>query len=185
MSGFILGYARRHHLAVIALLFAMAGTSYAAVSLPKNSVGSKQLRKNAVVSSKVKDGSLLKKDFKAGQLPAGPQGPQGPQGAQGPQGPAGKDGKDGSNAATNVVIRDSDGVTVADGEDGFDSVACDDGETATGGGVFVTGDNTGVAVNESDATADDNGDPNGWEGGVHNASGGDVTLVVEAICASP
>jgi len=182
MSGFILGYVRRHHLAVIALLFAMAGTSYAAVSLPKNSVGSKQLRKNAVVSSKVKDGSLLKQDFKAGQLPAGPQGPQG---AQGPQGPAGKDGKDGSNAATNVVIRDSAGTSVADGDDGFDSVACDDGETATGGGVFVTDDNTGVAVNESDATSDSDGHPTGWEGGIHNASGGDVTLVVEAICASP
>lgn len=59
MSGFILGYVRRPHLAVIPLLFAMAGTSYAAVSLPKNSVGSKQLRKNAVISSKLKDGLLL------------------------------------------------------------------------------------------------------------------------------
>jgi hypothetical protein len=179
MSGFILGYVRRHHLAVIALLFATAGTSYAAVSLPKNSVGSKQLRKNAVVSSKVKDGSLLKQDFKSGQLPAGPQGPQG---AQGPQGPAGQDGSD---AATHVVIRDSARTSVADGHDGFDTVACDTGETATGGGVFVTDDNAGVAVDESDATPDPDGRPNGWEGGIHNASGGDVNLVVEVICASP
>jgi hypothetical protein len=183
MSGFILGYVRRHHLAVIALLFALAGTSYAAVSLPKNSVGSKQLRKNAVVSSKVKDGSLLKQDFKSGQLPAGPQGPQG---AQGPQGPAGKDG---TNGATKVVFHDSDGVAVADGDDGSDSVTCDAGEKATGGGVFVTDDsgivNKDTAVNESDVTVDENDQPNGWEGGIHNASGADVNLVVEVICASP
>jgi hypothetical protein len=170
----------------VALIVAMGGTGYAAISLPKNSVGAKQLRSNAVNSSKVKDGSLLRQDFKSGQLPAGPQGPQGPQGSQGLPGPAGKDG---TNAATNVVIRDSAGVDVADGDDGFDSVACDPGEKATGGGVFATDGtniiNTDTAVNESDATVDSNDHPTGWEGGIHNASGGSVTLVVEAICASP
>jgi hypothetical protein len=75
--------------ACIALSVALAGTSYAAITLPKNSVGARQLKKNAVISSKVKNRSLLAVDFKAGQLPAGPQGPQGPQGVQGIQGPAG------------------------------------------------------------------------------------------------
>jgi hypothetical protein len=48
--------------------------------------------KNAVTSAKVKDRSLLAKDFKAGQLPAGAtgaQGEQGPQGIPGAQGPPG------------------------------------------------------------------------------------------------
>ncbi|MBS1880031.1 MAG: hypothetical protein JST31_10990 [Actinobacteria bacterium] len=70
--------------ATIALFLALGGTVYAAATLPKNSVGKKQLRKNAVVSSKVKNGSLLAQDFKAGQLPRGPQGPIGPTGPQGP-----------------------------------------------------------------------------------------------------
>lgn len=68
--------------ATIALVLALGGTSYAAIRLPANSVTSKT----------VKDRSLLSKDFKRGQLPAGkagPAGPAGPQGAQGPAGPAG------------------------------------------------------------------------------------------------
>jgi hypothetical protein len=78
--------------ACIALVFAMTGAGYAAGMLGPNTVGTKQLKKNAVISSKVKNGSLLKADFKAGQLPAGPQGPQGPQGSQGIQGTQGPAG---------------------------------------------------------------------------------------------
>ena len=36
--------------ACIALAIALGGTSYAAVTLPRNSVGTKQLKKNAVNS---------------------------------------------------------------------------------------------------------------------------------------
>jgi hypothetical protein len=82
-------------MAAAALVVALGGTGYAAVVLPSNSVGTAQLKKNAVVSSKVKDGSLLKADFKAGQLSAGaagPTGPAGPAGAVGPAGPAGPAG---------------------------------------------------------------------------------------------
>jgi len=39
---------------------------YAAVVLPKNSVGTRQLKANAVVSSKVKNGGLKAIDFAAG-----------------------------------------------------------------------------------------------------------------------
>jgi hypothetical protein len=67
---------------------AMGGTGYA-LSLPKASVGAKQLKKGSVTSKKVKNASLLKKDFKAGQLPAGPQGPAG---AAGPRGATGAPG---------------------------------------------------------------------------------------------
>lgn len=82
-------YIRRHHIALLALFVALGGTSYAAVSLPKASVGPKQLKQNsvrsgkinkgavtreklrndAVNSSKVANGSLLAADFKSGQLP--------------------------------------------------------------------------------------------------------------------
>jgi hypothetical protein len=52
----------------IAVFVVLGGGAYAAATLPKNSVGSKQIRANAVTSSKVKDGSLLSSDFKPGQL---------------------------------------------------------------------------------------------------------------------
>jgi hypothetical protein len=82
-------------IASIALLVALAGTGYAASSLPTNSVGNAQLKSNAVTSSKVKDHALLKVDFAANQLPRGAVGAPGPpgapgnSGARGPTGPAG------------------------------------------------------------------------------------------------
>lgn len=67
--------------ATLALLVAVSGTSYAAVTLPRNSVGTQQLKADAVKSTKVKNGSLRARDFRAGELPAGPAGPQGTFGA--------------------------------------------------------------------------------------------------------
>ncbi len=51
--------------ATMALVAALGGTSYAAIKLPKNSVGTKQIKANAVTSGKVRNGSLLSADFKA------------------------------------------------------------------------------------------------------------------------
>lgn len=48
--------------------------------LPQSSVGTAHLRDNAVTAAKVKDHSLLARDFKSGQLPHGAQGPPGPAG---------------------------------------------------------------------------------------------------------
>jgi hypothetical protein len=86
--------------ASLALFIALGGTSYAAIQLPKDSVGTKQLRAHAVTSAKVKQGSLLLGDFRASQRallqgPAGPQGHVGAQGERGPQGPAGPRGEQG------------------------------------------------------------------------------------------
>lgn len=75
-------------IAMIALAVALGGTSYAAFVLPAHSVGTKQLKKNAVTSLKVKNGSLLKADFKAGQIPSGTTGPTGDIGPTGPTGPS-------------------------------------------------------------------------------------------------
>lgn len=76
----------------IAVFLVLGGAAFAAIKLPKNSVGAKQLKNNAVTSAKVKDGSLLGSDFAAGQLPAGTQGPEGPKGPKGPEGEAGAPG---------------------------------------------------------------------------------------------
>ena len=75
--------------ALLALFVALSGASYAAVQLPRNSVGAQQIKDNAVGSSEVRNRSLRSEDFLAGQLPRGAQGPGG---AQGPRGPAGAQG---------------------------------------------------------------------------------------------
>lgn len=90
--------------ATMALMIALGGTSYAAITLPKNSVGTHQLRNNSVTTAKVRNNSLLREDFKKGQLagmagPAGPAGPHGPVGPAGPAGPAGATGSDGPAGA--------------------------------------------------------------------------------------
>jgi hypothetical protein len=84
-------------MSTIAVFAALGGGAYAAVKLPKNSVGSAQIKSNAVTTAKVKDGSLTVKDFASGQLPAGSAGLKGDAGPQGPAGAAGKDGAAGTN----------------------------------------------------------------------------------------
>ena len=82
--------------ALLALFVALGGTGYAALNLPRNSVGSKEIRKgsvrnadiasNAVTGAKVKRRSLDGTDFKTGTLPKGAQGNQGAQGTPGAAG---------------------------------------------------------------------------------------------------
>jgi hypothetical protein len=81
--------------ACLALTAALAGTSVAAVSVlaPRNSVGSAQ----------VVDFSLLKKDFRPGQIPAGARGPRGLTGARGPIGATGPVGPAGAAGAAGAV----------------------------------------------------------------------------------
>ena len=86
-------------MATIAVFLALGGGAYAAVKLPRNSVGSAQIKANAVSTAKVKNGSLRREDFAPGSLPRqnilGVPGPAGPMGPAGPAGPAGADGKQG------------------------------------------------------------------------------------------
>jgi hypothetical protein len=82
----VVGYLKRHHLALLALFVALGGTSFAAVKLSRNSVGAKQIKRSAVRSVEVKDRSLLESDFKLGQLPGQTKGDPGPRGPSGPSG---------------------------------------------------------------------------------------------------
>jgi hypothetical protein len=49
--------------AIVALFVALGGTGYAALELPRHSVGQKQLKRNAVTTAKVENGTLRLKDF--------------------------------------------------------------------------------------------------------------------------
>jgi hypothetical protein len=97
MLGTLKGHVGRNAVSYLALFVALGGTSYAAIKLPANSVGSAQIKKNAVRSSDVKNATLTAKDFKAGQLPAGAQGAPGAPGAKGATGTPGAPGAPGTS----------------------------------------------------------------------------------------
>ena len=50
-------------MATVAVFVALGGTSYAAIKLPRNSVGSNQIKSSAVSTSEVKDRSLATRDL--------------------------------------------------------------------------------------------------------------------------
>jgi len=81
--------------ASLALFLALGGISWATATLPRNSVGAKQIETGAVGSSEVRDRALKARDFAPGTLLQGAQGPQGPKGAQGPKGDPGESGAPG------------------------------------------------------------------------------------------
>ena len=82
----------------IAVFMVLGGVSYAAATLPRDSVGTKQLRRNSVTHSKMVNGSVgheelrrrsvtrgaLSTDIRSQLSKAGATGPRGPAGAAGP-----------------------------------------------------------------------------------------------------
>jgi hypothetical protein len=123
-------------IATLALFFALTAGSYAAVQLGKGAVKTSNIANNAVNSAKVRDGSLLKADFKAGQLPAGPKGDPG---ATGPKGDPGATGPKGDPGATGP--KGDPGTTGPKGDPGTTGPAGAGTLTATGYG------NTQPAIN--------------------------------------
>jgi hypothetical protein len=183
---------------IIALSVTLGGTSYAAIVLPANSVGTKQIKKDAVTSAKVKAGSLLAADFAPGQLPAGAAGATGatgatgPIGATGPKGDKGEKGDPGINGTngTNVVVRESASTPVAASAIVSVTVQCLAGERATGGGYDASGAGEfGTLVVDSQPTGAAAA-PNGWTVKVNNATAlagnpQPSAVVAKVICAAP
>lgn len=90
-------------IACVALFVALGGGAYAAIRLAPHSVGYRELRRNSVTSGKVRDHSLLARDFRGGQIPAGATGPQGLKGDTGAKGDAGPKGDSGAKGDTGAT----------------------------------------------------------------------------------
>jgi Collagen triple helix repeat (20 copies) len=134
--------------AMFALFVSLGGASVAATNdfLPKNSVGTAQIKNDSVTAAKVahnsigsvliKNGSLTAVDFAAGQLPAGPQGPKGDAGAAGPQGPKGDTGATGKQGPAGVMgtmgVSQDSATVYANGGTTSVTVMVPDGKQATG-----------------------------------------------------
>lgn len=64
----ILGHLKANVVGYVALFVALGGTSYAAVILPADSVGSRQLRNGAVINAKLANGSVGPNKFDPGSI---------------------------------------------------------------------------------------------------------------------
>jgi len=137
-------------LSATALVVAILGASpvgHAAweAALPRGSVGTAQLKNNAVTSVKIKNGTLLKGDFKAGQLPVGPAGPAGPAGATGAPGPTGATGPAGATGATGYEVVQAQ--TPADSvSPKYITATCPVGKKVIGGGAVINNSGYDTAV---------------------------------------
>jgi hypothetical protein len=148
--------------------------------LPTNSVGGAQLKKNAVTSPKVKNRSLLARDFARGQLPRGPRGARGPTGPAGPRGErglTGPAGAAGAAGATNVTVRVGPDVS------GLSTASCLAGERAVGGGGTATGTD-GVLWDTGPSQL--TGTPTSWDAQAVDRTAGTTDFAqAYVVCAAP
>ena len=188
--------------ALTALVVAVLGStplSQAAARfvLPKNSVGAGQLKKGAVTGLKVKDGTLVTADFKAGTLPAGGQGPKGETGTPGAKGDPGAPGPKGDPGAAGAAGPKGDtGAAGSPGVSGWEKVLkaptaivpgqingstaqCPAGKKALGGGFYASGGT--IAVTYSGPIGAANTD---WHVEGKNVDNQNAELQAFVICAS-
>jgi hypothetical protein len=98
-------------MATVAVFLALSGGAYAAIHLPRNSIGTRQIRNGSITPPKL---SPAAKNSLRGA--AGPAGPRGAAGAEGAQGPRGFDGAPGERGPSDVYTFTGNPVTLLAGE---------------------------------------------------------------------
>jgi hypothetical protein len=101
-------------ISLVALTLSLMGVGYAAISLPRDSVGKTQIKSGAVGSPEVADGSLQPVDFSKAAIAklTGAAGPKGDTGEAGAKGDAGAAGTGGSGNASGPKVTGADGTVV-------------------------------------------------------------------------
>jgi hypothetical protein len=91
-------------ISTLCLFLLLGGGAYAATQLPKNSVGTKQIKNGAVTQRKISKSA--QSALKGAQGNTGPTGPAGGQGPEGPQGLTGSRGPAGPTAGKSIGTND-------------------------------------------------------------------------------
>src|SRR5687768_6581863 len=152
--------------ACIALMVALGGTSYAAIRLPANSVGTVQLKKAAVTGAKVKKNTITGTQIREASLERVPKALQ-------------ADSADTADSAdiSRLDYRQSAAVAIPAGGAAVRATAsCDAGTFALGGGAKVSNPNDALVLDSNPFGK------NAWEA---NAAAGPAgtTLTVFVICS--
>jgi hypothetical protein len=121
---------RQNSIGLLALFIALGGTSYAAIGLPKNSVGTKQLKNGAVTKSKINSQAISAL--------------KGNTGPQGPQGKPGTDGTNGTNGTNGLSVTST-------------ALSAGNANCANGGSSFTSASGTTYACNGAQGAKGDPG----------------------------
>lgn len=158
-------------LAGLALLVALSGTGYAANVLPKNSVGTIQLRASSVTSPKVRDGSLRAVDL----APAARLALKGAKGDKGDAGTAGLSGLETVGASSTFDSSKSKTLVVR----------CPAGKRLVGGGAGAWGRAMIFVPDGIALTASHPFDDTGWLAAAHETvpTEQEWFLRANAVCA--
>jgi len=156
-------------ISLIALFVALGGTSYAAIHLPKNSVGAKQLKKNSVTGTKIKNGAVTKAKINTSGLTV-------------------PNATNATNAAVAASLPGAKYVVSASVSNPATSqntgtVTCPAGTFVVRGGAFGSSGGQQQAINTS-IPIESGGSPapNAWRVDMNNASASAFTFNVYAIC---
>jgi hypothetical protein len=154
--------------ACVALTVALGGTSYAAIRLPANSVGTKQLKRGAVTGVKVKRNSLTGAqvvESRLGKVPSATSADN-------------ADRADEANSApvSRLDYRQSAPAAVPASGHVRASASCDGATFAIGGGAKVSDPNNAFVIDTNPLGK------NAWEGTATALTTG-TTLTVYVICA--
>ena len=160
-------------ISTLALFLVLGGASYAAVTLPRNSVGREQLRRHAVTHSKLASRSVTRRSLSAWVRSRVENGENGASGTAGPAGSPGRDGVGASrlhfsaaaeSAPTPVTALDTAGLKL--------TAACrQSGSTV---GLEITARSSEDAVIQETAGLDTGSDPNTF--GTSSNINGQITL---------
>jgi hypothetical protein len=172
-------------MATVAVFLVLGGgTAFAATQmLPKNSVGSMQLKNGAVTPAKLNGAAKSTLTGPAGPKgatgAAGAKGATGATGAPGAQGIQGIQGPPGAAGATKVIVRRGPSASLTS------EAKCLAGEVATGGGAEVTGTNEGEEfITRSDPNLYE-GTATAWIAEAEKTNGEAATVQAYVVCASP
>lgn len=146
-------------MATVAVFLVLGGGAYAATSLPKNSVGSKQLKNGSITPAKLNAGAK-----------AALRGATGPQGIPGPQGAPG---------VTKLTVRSGAFVK------GTSVASCQPGEVATGGGGIVDPSEAEAWIWNTTPVQFSGQVPTAWEASAENKAGATSFVQAYVICAAP